>query len=222
MNSGTAALAFDVEPGRGLSEALERPDRIDALLISTAATPISDQLTLLCAEEPFDSDAALQPGAIKRLANELRQLAERIIIDVPRGRTELLREALSVANVAIIVTDLSLAGLRDATRLRTFLRGHAGDCKILVVANRVGRGGKGALARGDFEKALGVTLSALIPDDGAAVAHAVNTGRPLPVGAPASKATQAIVALARNFRAESAAPKSLLGKLFRRTRQPVR
>jgi pilus assembly protein CpaE len=220
--SGTAALAFDVDPGRGLADALERPERIDALLISTAATAISDHLTLLSGMEPVESETTCQAGAIQRLSSELRNLASRVVIDVPRGRIELLREALTSANVAIIVTDLSLAGLRDTTRLKTYLKAQGGECQVMVVANRVGHGGKGELSRADFEKALGGPLAALIPDDGSAVAHAVNTGRPLAVEAPASKATQAMLALGQAFQAEASAPRGLLGKLLRRNRQMAR
>jgi pilus assembly protein CpaE len=51
---GTVALALDLDPGRGLREALEQPARIDSLFIERAMVRQGDYLSVLSAEEPME------------------------------------------------------------------------------------------------------------------------------------------------------------------------
>ncbi|MCI0429473.1 MAG: hypothetical protein L0210_02875, partial [Rhodospirillales bacterium] len=56
LQLGTIALTLDIEPTRGLREALENPSRIDSLFLSSAAAKLSDRLTVLAAEEAVDGE----------------------------------------------------------------------------------------------------------------------------------------------------------------------
>ena len=51
LQFGTISLAFDVEPSRGLREAMMQPNRIDSLLVNSAAVRVTERLALLAAEE---------------------------------------------------------------------------------------------------------------------------------------------------------------------------
>lgn len=212
---GAAALALDVEPSRGLCEVLENPSRIDSLFVSSAATRLDDNFYLLCSEESFDAPTSARPGAIELLAKELRGDFAKVVIDLPRANPELMRQGMTEANLIVVVTDLSLIGLRDANRLYALAKRTAPPAEVIVVANRVGNSKKAEIPQSDVEKAIGTTLSAKIPEDSNGVARALNTGKALPVAAPTSKATVAIKALARSLAAAKAdkAP-SFFAKLF--------
>ena len=54
VHFGTGALALDLEPGRGLTDAIENPSRIDGLFIERAMVRANDKLCVLSAEAPIN------------------------------------------------------------------------------------------------------------------------------------------------------------------------
>ena len=53
IHFGTGALALDLEPGRGLTDAIENPSRIDGLFIERAMVRANERLSVLSAEAPI-------------------------------------------------------------------------------------------------------------------------------------------------------------------------
>src|SRR3546814_19034292 len=53
VHFGTGALAMDLEPGRGLTDAIENPSRIDGLFIERAMVKASEKRAILSAEAPI-------------------------------------------------------------------------------------------------------------------------------------------------------------------------
>jgi pilus assembly protein CpaE len=215
---GTSGLAFDVESTHGLCEVLTNPERIDSLFVSSATSPIGERLSLLASEEPLDHFVEARPGSLELLLKETRRVSDRIVLDVPRHSPDLMRRALAEASAIVIVTDFSLAGLRDAGRLGTLAEEVAPEAKRYIVANRLGANKKGELSVPEVQKALKTTLAAIIPEDRSAVLHALNTGKPLPKVAPSSKTVAALRTLARLFDKETAKPAGLFAGLFARKR----
>ncbi len=211
---GTTGLALDVETSHGLCEVLANPERIDSLFVSSAAARIGDRLSLLASEEPLDSAAEARPGSIELLLKEARRDSERIVMDVPRLGADFVRRTLAEASVIVIVTDFSLAGLRDAGRLASLAKEAAPTAKCLVVGNRAGAHKKSELPAAEVQKSLKMTLAAVIPEDRAAVLQALNTGKPLPKIAPGSKAVAALRGLAQSFDKEPPRQTGLLARFF--------
>ena len=54
VHFGTGALALDLEPGRGLTDAIENPSRIDGLFIERAMVRANESLSILSAEAPIN------------------------------------------------------------------------------------------------------------------------------------------------------------------------
>ncbi|HUC63658.1 MAG TPA: cellulose synthase operon protein YhjQ/BcsQ [Alphaproteobacteria bacterium] len=214
LHCGSTGLAFDVDPGRGLCEALANPERLDGLFVASAAAHVGDKLYLLASEEPFETKVAARPDALELLVKELRGDFQRVVLDLPRADPNLLRQGIAQANAIVVVTDFSLAGLRDTGRLVALVKAVAPATRQLLVGNRVGGAKKGELPRIDVEKALEVKLAAVIPEDDSAVLRALNTGRPLPKIAANSKVTAALSALAASFGEAAPAPRGLLARLF--------
>jgi pilus assembly protein CpaE len=212
---GTTGLAFDVETTHGLSEVLANPERIDSLFVSSATAPIGDNLTLLASEEPLDHLVEARPGALELLLKEARRNSDRIVLDVPRHNPDLMRRALAEASVVVVVTDFSLAGLRDAQRLTALAEEIAPQAQRLLVGNRAGANKKGELSVAEIQKALKATLATIIPEDRNVVLQALNTGKPLPKVAPSSKAVAALRKLAKSFDTDTPkAGNGFLARLF--------
>lgn len=215
LHGGTTGLALDSEPGRGLSEALANPDRIDSLFLSSAAVRVAERLSLLASEEPFDSLVEMRPGGLELLLKEARKDFEQVVVDVPRSGPDLLRRVAGLATVVIVVTDFSLAGLRDAGRILNFAREAGPEAKLLLVGNRAGISKNGGVPRADIEKTLDISFSAIIPEDAAAVARAINVGKPLTKVAGRSKAVVAMRGLASSFGPQGRPRPSLFSRLLK-------
>lgn len=213
LHAGTTGLALDVEPGHGLSEALAHPDRIDSLFLSSAASRVGEKLSLLVSEEPLDYEVEVRPGALELLLKEARRDSECVVLDVPRWDPALLHRAIVPASTVLVVTDFSLAGLREAGRLLNVAKAVAPETKCLLVGNRAGANKKSALPSADIEKTLGTSFAAIVPEDGAAVLNALNTGKPLPKVARRSKTVAAFRVLARSFDSSPPASRGLLTRL---------
>ncbi|MGE5146088.1 MAG: AAA family ATPase [Candidatus Eiseniibacteriota bacterium] len=199
LQFGTASLTLDVEPGRGLREALENPSRIDSLFIASAAVNAGENLYILGAEEPLDDLASFAPEALDLLLTELRRSFDCVVVDIPRAAAVHHRDALAGANAMVVVTDLSLAGMRDTLRLSSFAKRVASEGKLFVVANRVGADKKGAVPKADFEKGIEGKVDFIVPEDMKSMALANHTGKPVPAVAAAAKVSQAFRDLGRQL-----------------------
>ncbi|MEQ8967927.1 MAG: hypothetical protein RID91_19075 [Azospirillaceae bacterium] len=195
LHFGTAALSLDLEPGSGMRNALEHPDRIDSLFIASAMVAYSDRLSVLGGEEPLDEPIDLKPEGLRRLVDEVCDISDFVICDIPRHLVPSAADVLAVAKTMILVTDLSLSGLRDAMRLKTSLQRMAPQVPLKVVANRVGHAKGVELSKAEFEKSLGATIDCVLPEDPKAGKAALN-GKPLTSGG-GSKAADALAGLVR-------------------------
>src|SRR3546814_12807229 len=72
VHFGTGALALDLEPGRGLTDAIENPSRIDGLFIARAMVKASEKLAVLSAEAPKSSPVITHGSAFYQSQEELR------------------------------------------------------------------------------------------------------------------------------------------------------
>ena len=85
VHFGTGALALDLEPGRGLTDAIENPSRIDGLFIERAMVKANDKLAVLSAEAPINQPLTSDGAAFFQLQEEMRQAFECTVIDLPRS-----------------------------------------------------------------------------------------------------------------------------------------
>jgi pilus assembly protein CpaE len=186
LQYGTVALALDIEPTRGLREALENPGRIDSLFISSTAAKVTSRLSVMAAEESVDDEVRYDDSAIALLFDELHRQSDCIVVDIPRAAAKARSKVLSLATHVIIVTDMTLAGLRDGIRQLGLAQQVAPGAKIMVVADRV-IGKDGSLSKAEFEKALGHAIDFTLPEEQKAVQSAATSGKPLSATAKNSR-----------------------------------
>ena len=179
LQFGTVALALDLEPSPGLREALEHPGRIDALFVDRAMVRQSDTLYVLSGEESLGDPVAADTSSLDILLKELRNKFHYVVVDVPRQVSPATQYIAQSATNLVLVTDLSLAGMRDTLRQLTLLPTANAACQITIVANRVGEYREGEIARKEFEAAIGRPIDFMIPFDARSVAAATNVGRPV-------------------------------------------
>lgn len=179
LQFGSVALSLDLEPAHGLRDALENANRVDALYLERSMIQHSESLYVLSSEEELLDIMPNDPQALSVLVSELRSKFHYVVVDVPRTLTGESQQILQDATHLVLVTDLSLVGMRDTLRLTQLaLQGNAA-CQVTVVANRVGEYRHGEIAKDEFEKAIGRKIDLMIPFDPKNVTAAMNIGRPV-------------------------------------------
>jgi pilus assembly protein CpaE len=140
---------------------------------------------------------------------ELQQSFEMIVVDLPRNVMTGDPALLAVAHTVAVVTDLSLAGLRDAVRIRAMVRKAAPEAKLEFVVNRVGLHKKGEMTQADFERNLEEKVSFVVPEDPKASANAAG-GKPIAETNKGGKVGVALHAVAGGLRGTSAKKRAKL------------
>lgn len=215
LHFGNLALSLDLEPGRGFLDILSNPGRIDSLLVGAAMSPVSERLRVLASEESLDESPDFARESLGALLTDLRGAADCVVVDTPRALTPLSREMLAVADVVGVVTDQSLAAMRDTQRLLALIRRMRADATVLVIANRVG-GVAGEIDRGDFERGIGAKIDFSIPFDAKAAAATAERARPFIEVAKAPKVVTELRLLALQLAGAGAGEAERKAPLMRR------
>ncbi len=220
VHFGTGALALDLEPGRGLTDAIENPGRIDGLFIERAMIRANDHLAILSAEAPMSSPLMTDGAAFVQLEEEFRQAFEMTVIDLPRNMLINFPNLLADVNVVLVVVEMTLASARDAIRILSWLKSNAQHVQPIVIANKV-QAGVAEISKSDFEASIERKINFTVPYDIKAATNAAKLGQTFADANRSSKAGAAIRDVAKSIMGvgdgevldEAIKPKgSLLGK----------
>ena len=177
VHFGTGALTMDLEPGRGLTDAIDNPSRIDGLFIERAMIKANEKLSILSAEAPISSPLMTDGAAFFQLQEEFRHAFECTVVDMPRNMLVEYPHLVSDANVTVLVTELTLASARDAIRILSWLKSNAPQTRVIMVANKV-QPGTLEISRADFEASVERKIDFMIPLDAKTAAQAAKLGQP--------------------------------------------
>ena len=195
VHFGTGALALDLEPGRGLTDAIDNPSRIDGLFIERAMIKANDKLSLLSAEAPISNPIMTDGTAFFQLQEEFRGAFEATVIDLPRNMLINYPHLVHDLQVHVIVTELSLAAARDTIRLLAWLKANAPQSRPILVANKV-QSSALEISRKDFESSIEHKIDFMVPADPKSAAQASKLGKPIVEAVRSSKASAAIKGIA--------------------------
>ncbi len=218
VHFGTGALSLDLEPGRGLTDAIDNPSRIDGLFIERAMIRANDNLAILSAEAPINAPLMTDGSAFVQLEEEFRQAFEMTMIDLPRNMLINFPHLLADVNVVVLATEMTLASARDTIRILSWLKTNAAHARPLIVANKV-QSGMMEISKADFEASIERKIDFSIPYDAKAAVNASKLGQTFADANRSSKSSAVIrqvgdhIVGASDEIAESDKPekKSLLG-----------
>jgi len=191
VHFGTGALSLDLEPGRGLTDAIDNPARIDGLFLERALVKANDKLSVLSAEAPINNPIITDGGAYFQLQEEMKGAFECTVVDVPRmmmvQHPHLFHDVQSV----VLVVELTLAATRDTIRILAWLKNNAPQAGVLVVANRV-HPSLTEISRKDFENSIEREIDFMLPYDHKQAVNAAKLGKPIAEAGRASKLGQGL------------------------------
>ena len=183
LHYGSLMLALDLEAIDALREALDQPDRIDALFIQQVAQKKSDYLYAIGAEEPPGGGFQARPHAAADFLRSVHRRFRWIVADVPRGDPVIQRQVIEAATDLLLVTDLSLPGVRDDV---------APSARLHLVTSGIIDPRRSAVKVADLERTLKRKVDCQIPADVPSALAAVNFGKPLSEAAPNSPIVKAL------------------------------
>ncbi|MGB3166824.1 MAG: pilus assembly protein CpaE [Alteraurantiacibacter sp.] len=176
VHFGTGALSLDLEPGRGLTDAIDNPSRIDGLFIERAMIRANDNLAIMSAEAPINSPLMTDGTAFVQLEEEFRQAFDMTVIDLPRNMLINFPHLLTDVNVVTLVTELTLASARDTIRILSWLKQNAPGAHPMIVCNRM-QTGAAEISKADFEASIERKINFQIALDHKAAANAAKLGQ---------------------------------------------
>ncbi len=196
VHFGTGALTLDLEPGRGLTDAIDNPSRIDGLFIERAMVRASEKLAVLSAEAPISSPVVTDGAAFFQLQEEMRSAFECTVVDLPRSMLVQHPHLINDVQAAVVVTELTLAAARDSIRILSWLKSNAPNTQVVVVANRVPASAQLEISRKDFESSIERKIDYTIPYDQKLATQAAKLGKPFAEAGKSTKTVAPIVELA--------------------------
>lgn len=201
VHFGTGALSLDLEPGRGLTDAIENPSRIDGLFIERAMVKANDRLAVLSAEAPINQPMLTDGAAFYQLQEEMRTAFECTVIDLPRGMLVQHPHLMQDVQSTVIVTELTLAAARDVIRILSWMKANAPQSSIVIVANRVASTSGGEITKKDFESSIERKIDFVVPADVKVVTQAAKLGKTVGDVGKGTKLGSALLELANRVAA---------------------
>ena len=186
LHYGSLMLALDLEAIDALREALDQPDRIDALFIRQVAQKKTEYLYAIGAEEAPTGGFQARPHAASDFLRSVHRRFRWVVVDVPRGDPVIQRQVIEAATDVLLVTDLSLPGVRDAMRLQQLVHDVAPGARLHLATSGVVEARRSAVKVADVERTLSRKVDCQIPADLSAALAAVNLGKPVSEAAPNS------------------------------------
>lgn len=218
LQRGDVAAFLNLTPGESLAALAAARDRADDVLLQTLLVRHPSGIVVLPApariEDAETIDATDVDTALRLVSTQFRFT----VVDTPRVVAAPLLTAVERSDRLLLLTDLSVPGVRAARRLlELFSRLGLPPDRIDFVVTRVV---PGPVSLSEAARALGKEPFAVIPRDEAAACDAMNAGTPL--NGKQSALTLAVTALAARLAGVQAKPKPARSQLLQRLFQPGR
>ncbi len=176
---GTASLYLDLKPNNGLRDILENPDRIDPLFIERLLIPVNDRLSIVSSEEDLKEKILLKNESIEIFLESLSKHSHYVVVDTPHYSNGITEKTIAHAHIMVLVTDPSLASLRDAGRFLRLFGAEEGGRKVVIVMNKLGLYDKGEVKVADFEQTLAHKVNHVLLFDKSNPLDFINRGKML-------------------------------------------
>ena len=194
---GGAANYFDIRPRYTIADVMETADKVDKQLLDNALTiHTKSGLSILARPDlPEDTLRVNQPG-LHRLLGVLSRVFDYVVIDSMMSIAPLYHTVLTASDVNVIVMQLNVPSAKNSERFVGALRRTGVESsKVRIIANRYVKKGWD-IEPDEVERALGLKVSWMVPNDFKNAIAAINFGEPVVLRAPKSEMSQSLVALA--------------------------
>jgi pilus assembly protein CpaE len=178
LQQGMVPVFFGAEPGYTITDVITNQDRLDAQLLKSFLTRITDELYCLPAPAAIHEVEDIQPAHLQRLMTKLRTQFSQIVIDCHRQLDPITMTALDMADTILLVSTQDAQSVYNAKRTLRFLAdmGYPVE-KIKLVINRFDRSNGMKVEK--LEQLFGAPVETTLHNNAEAAGRAMNLGQPM-------------------------------------------
>jgi pilus assembly protein CpaE len=194
LQFGDVGAALNLPTDRTISALLAENGTADADIVSQVLVPGPGRIQVLLAPTSPELADYVSAAHLTSLIQTLRSDFDFIVLDTPSYLTEVSIHAVELADHIVMLTDLSVTGVKNARLTRGVLESLGVDpTSVAVVANH--REAAGELDRRGAETFLGARISVEIPFASEVVANSIHNGVPFVISSPSAAPTAAVRAI---------------------------
>lgn len=194
---GGVASYFDAHPRYTIADVMDSADRVDKQLLDNALTvhPGSSLAILARPELPEDTQR-VNPAGMQRLLGVLGRTFDYVVMDSIMSIDPNYAAAIQASDINLIVMQLNVPSAKNAERFVGALRRMGIESsKIKIVVNRFVKKGCD-IEPEEVERALGLKISWMVPNDFKNAIAAINFGEPVVLRAPRAEISTSLYGLA--------------------------
>lgn len=194
---GGVASYFDVRPSYTIADVMQSADRVDQQLVENALVKheASGLHIMARPELPEETQRVTQQGT-RLLLNILNRMFDYVVIDAVMSVDPVYSTLLLSSDVTLVVTQLNVPSAKNAERyVGAMRRMGVESSRVKIVVNRFVKKGWD-IEPHEVERALGLEISWMVPNDYKNAIAAINYGEPVVIRNPKSEMSQSLRALA--------------------------
>jgi pilus assembly protein CpaE len=196
LQFGDVGAALNLPAARTLTDLLVDNHAADPEVVRGVLVDGPAGISVLLAPTTPEVADYITAAHLRSIIEGLRTDFDHIIVDTSSYLTEVGITTLDLVDTVLLVTDLSVTGVKNARLARGILETLRVDpARIMVIANH--RDGAGELDVSGAESFLGARISTEIPYDAGVVATSVNEGIPFVISRPGTLPSAALRAIAK-------------------------
>lgn len=197
---GGAASYFDIRPRFTIADVMASAERVDKQLLDNAlAIHRTSNLAILARPDLPEDTQRVNPAGVQRLMNVLGRLFDCVVVDSMMSIDPIYAATIQAADVNLIVMQLNVPSCRNAERFVGAMRRMGIETsKIRIIVNRYVKKGCDVEPE-EVERALGLKINWLIPNDFKNAIGAINYGEPVVLRAPRSEMAASLAQLASSL-----------------------
>jgi pilus assembly protein CpaE len=194
---GGVASAFDTRARYTIADVMEAGEKLDKTLLDNALAVHQSSGVAILARPDLPEDTLRVNGAgVSRLLGMLGRLFDYVVVDSMMSIDPIYAAAIASADVNLMVMQLNVPSAKNAERFVGAMRRMGIEAnKIKIVVNRFVKKGCD-IEPDEVERALGLKISWMVPNDFKNAIAAINFGEPVVIRAPRSEISSSLAGLA--------------------------
>jgi pilus assembly protein CpaE len=194
---GGVASYFDTRPKYTIADVMEAAEKVDKQLLDNAlAVHARSGVAILARPDLPEDTLRVNSAGVSKLLGVLGRLFDYVVVDSVMSIDPIYAATIAQADVNLLVMQLNVPSAKNAERFVGAMRRMGIEAsKIRIVVNRFVKKGWD-IEPDEVERALGLKISWMVPNDFKNAIAAINFGEPVVIRAPRSDISTSLSALA--------------------------
>lgn len=175
---GTLGLDFNYEGGKGITEALLEPDRLDDVLLERLLYKATDKLHLFTSPCTLESGFDPAPKALEKVLDVVKSNFAHVVIDLPHTWASWARGVVMASDEIVLSLSPDLVGLRNCKSLYDHLVAQRpNDTAPRLALNMTEAPKRAEIPLKELAEAIGAAPSCILTYDNLLFGTAANNGQ---------------------------------------------